>query len=125
MTNDYPTAHEQRSQMDDPVPHISYARNVPSRWPRLHIAIACVCGAAYLGLGLSTAEALYHIPGERYLFGENSDVYFIGVAFALLSPVVLIVSAFTQNRVLLILAAGLVVLAVVWALRICALLHYL
>lgn len=104
---------------------LSYARRVTKRWSRFQLTIAVVCGIAWLFLSISTAEVLYAIPGERYLFGEPTDIGDLGLISALGSPIILMLSAFTRSRAVIAAAAGLVVLAIIWAIRVIVLLSYL
>jgi hypothetical protein len=104
---------------------LPYARKVERPWTRFQLSMAVACGIALLFLGLSTAELLYTIPGERYLFGERTDTFHPGLAAAVVSPIILVLSFFTRRLEVVIAAGCLVVLAIIWSVRLLVLLSYL
>ena len=104
---------------------LRYARKVERAWTRLQLSVAVACGVALLFLGLSTAELLYTIPGERYLFGQRTDTFHPGLAAAIASPVILALSFLARKSEIVLAAACLVVLAIVWTVRFFVLLSYL
>lgn len=104
---------------------LRYARKVERRWTRFQLSIAVACGVALLLLGLSTAELLYTIPGERYLFGQRTDTFHPGLAAAIVSPIILVLSFFAQKSGIIAAAAVLFVLAIVWTVRLIVLLSHL
>ncbi|MBK9118150.1 MAG: hypothetical protein IPM18_00865 [Phycisphaerales bacterium] len=113
---------ERREHTEEPET-LRYASRAERLWTPFQASVTLVCAAAWLLLGLSTADMLYRIPGKRYLFGATMDM--LGMAAALASPVILGGSLFTRERAIITAAASLVVLAVIWTVRCVILLTYL
>jgi hypothetical protein len=94
-------------------------------WTRFQLAVAVICAVDYLLLGPLTFSLLYTIPGERYLLPADSDLDSLGLVAAPAAPIILIASCFTQKPAIIVTAAGLVVLAIIWTVRAFVLLSYL
>jgi hypothetical protein len=127
-----PAAPDKNSERPQPLPYarsadrLPYARSADRPWTLFQVGVATACAVALLVLGVSTAELLYHVPGgARYLFGQRTDIGYLGLLSAILSPIIFVLSCFAQRFVLISAAACLVALAIIWTVRMFVLLSHL
>lgn len=104
---------------------LRYTRGRLSTWTRFQLAVLTVFGLSYLFLGTSTLELLYCIPGERSLFGQDTDLGYLGAVAAISAPVLLLVSIAIGRIELVVAAIGNLALAIVWMVRFFVLMSYL